>query len=612
MSLSRDGTVLSFNSSIYGNLTSLNNTVAFDFYPTRLNGYEVPITCVFPISGQYNFLPRILYYVLLVLCLVLRKQLWIVSGAMAIVLTYGASAAVHSIALFARFRLAQYTEKEIEEYVPFSPARSPADVGDIDFYATWLVVTSACIMLTPLLLWSTNAHRPRVRPLFWCWGVLMYAALLFSIVPMFRGVSPYFIRAQATCQAVPGQAKCSSASLDKDDFTMTRQWWTDCQCKDKCVLIDAEAPYRSSNSLTPLFDVSDHSPLFSSAFGYFDIFNQVSMFSILGRGVLALLDGRWSQRRVRASIFRRISGRAGVVERQPSLMHRLRRESARWMAASYYLLSGASAFGCPAFFVINIVVLEIFLVTWPEAEPKTAIDQWGPWIGLALVTLAAVIKRCHKPVALLVRSVTRKTVAGLRGARPGSEAAEAAEAAHKRSRRRVSWSHIGSLLLQPTRSLWRRFQEECRDFFAFVGDPVAHSAAVVTDRVERAMPPDGDGDDDDDDLEDTRPGSGRGDVVEARHSTPPLMTFLVEGGSDGGDGNCGSSGGGGSSSSGGIHPSPTQTSRVSTASLFTWLPGHIQPISSWADNTLAALRFSGSLAAREPELERIGFLQDEQ
>ncbi|KAI9818661.1 MAG: hypothetical protein M1826_001342 [Phylliscum demangeonii] len=545
MSLSADGTVLSFHSSIYGNLTSLNETV--------------PIVCIFPISGQYTFLPRMLYYVLLVLCVVLRKQLWMVGGAIAIVLTYGASAAVHLIALLARFHLAPYPDEDLFSGTN-TQHRTPTDVGDIDIHATWLVVTSACIMLTPLLLWSTTIRRLGVRPLLVYWGVLMYAAFVCAVVPMLRGVYPFFIEAQATCQAVPGIAACSSASISGDDFTMTRQWWTDCQCKDKCSLVDAETPYRSSNSLTPLFDTRDGAPLFGVGLAILNSSNLLAMIFIVGRGLLALLDSRWSQRQVRAYLFRRLAGRrpeASDNDNKPSVLRRVRRQTARWLAAGFYLLSGASAVGCLAIFVINILLVESLLAAFPEAEPKRSIDQWAPWVGLALVTLAAVIKRCHAPVADLVRSVARATLASLRRARPRPGPDSDASIADERRRRRASWSHIAYLLLLPLRScgrrlraVWTRAHEEQRDFMAFVRDPPAYAAATAADLVERAAGP--------------SPAAAAGDAHPPASSSAPLprVTFLAD--AEEGDEAAGGSGGSGGSGSGNRRVAGQTTRGLST------------------------------------------------
>ena len=55
--------------------------------------------CAYPISGQYGFLPRLLYYLLLVFSFILRKHEWLSTGALAGAMAYSSSACVHSLAL---------------------------------------------------------------------------------------------------------------------------------------------------------------------------------------------------------------------------------------------------------------------------------------------------------------------------------------------------------------------------------------------------------------------------------------------------------------------------------------------------------------------------------
>lgn len=57
------------------------------------------IECVYPISGQYALLQRVLYYSLLLFSIVSRKTPWLVAGALGAAMTYAGSAAVHATIL---------------------------------------------------------------------------------------------------------------------------------------------------------------------------------------------------------------------------------------------------------------------------------------------------------------------------------------------------------------------------------------------------------------------------------------------------------------------------------------------------------------------------------
>ena len=73
---------------------------ALDYY-FRSDTFSYPAICTYAISGQYGFLNRLLFYLLMIFALVVRKHLWIVSAALGTAMTYAASAAVHAFALLA-------------------------------------------------------------------------------------------------------------------------------------------------------------------------------------------------------------------------------------------------------------------------------------------------------------------------------------------------------------------------------------------------------------------------------------------------------------------------------------------------------------------------------
>lgn len=57
--------------------------------------------CTYPISGQYGFMNRPLFYLLMIFALVARKRVWLAAAALGTAMTYAASAAVHAFALMA-------------------------------------------------------------------------------------------------------------------------------------------------------------------------------------------------------------------------------------------------------------------------------------------------------------------------------------------------------------------------------------------------------------------------------------------------------------------------------------------------------------------------------
>jgi hypothetical protein len=63
-------------------------------FPYSDQTWKLPVVCEWPISGMYNRLNRILYYVSLVFTLVVRHYEWLVAGALASATIYSGSAAI--------------------------------------------------------------------------------------------------------------------------------------------------------------------------------------------------------------------------------------------------------------------------------------------------------------------------------------------------------------------------------------------------------------------------------------------------------------------------------------------------------------------------------------
>ncbi|KAI8276418.1 hypothetical protein K4K60_007777 [Colletotrichum sp. SAR11_57] len=64
-----------------------------------VNGPCIEVVCAWPLSGQYGFGQRILYYILVVVCVVARKEEWIRAVCQAAALLVPAVAAIHGIVL---------------------------------------------------------------------------------------------------------------------------------------------------------------------------------------------------------------------------------------------------------------------------------------------------------------------------------------------------------------------------------------------------------------------------------------------------------------------------------------------------------------------------------
>ncbi|PGG96614.1 hypothetical protein GX51_07739 [Blastomyces parvus] len=128
-------------------------------------GYGPDVLCVFPISGPYNLLQRILFYLLLVFAVLCRRQKWLVFGALASAMSYSGAAALHGLFLA-------------------SPARKAID---LDIYGIFAVTSSGAMLTAPLLNWSSTLiyAEKRKRWIVIMWGLLLVFGAIFTAACMY-------------------------------------------------------------------------------------------------------------------------------------------------------------------------------------------------------------------------------------------------------------------------------------------------------------------------------------------------------------------------------------------------------------------------------------------
>ncbi|OAT07191.1 hypothetical protein BDBG_03285 [Blastomyces gilchristii SLH14081] len=128
-------------------------------------GYGPDVLCVFPISGPYNLLQRILFYLLLVFAVLCRRQKWLVFGALASAMSYSGAAALHGLLLA-------------------SPARKAID---LDIYGIFAVTSSGAMLTAPLLNWSSTLiyAEKRKRWIVIMWGMLLVLGAIFTASCMY-------------------------------------------------------------------------------------------------------------------------------------------------------------------------------------------------------------------------------------------------------------------------------------------------------------------------------------------------------------------------------------------------------------------------------------------
>ncbi|PGH08707.1 hypothetical protein AJ79_05898 [Helicocarpus griseus UAMH5409] len=118
------------------------------------------VICVFPMSGPYNLLQRLLFYTLLAFAIIARRQQWMVIGALASAMSYSGAAAIHGLLLV-------------------SPARRAID---LDIYGIFALTSSGAMITAPLLNWSSTLMyaEKRKRWIVMLWGILLVLGAIFT------------------------------------------------------------------------------------------------------------------------------------------------------------------------------------------------------------------------------------------------------------------------------------------------------------------------------------------------------------------------------------------------------------------------------------------------
>ena len=144
------------------------------------------LLCAYPVSGQYGYAPRILYYTLVGIVVLIRKQVWLAAGASAYIMTYAGAAAVHAIVLCSIH--ASSTSWLPAGRVWLGNGQSIWVQGlvlDLDTDATLAIVGVGFLMLLPLAVYSTTFQRSGAKPILAAWGMLMLIGAICCLVTLY-------------------------------------------------------------------------------------------------------------------------------------------------------------------------------------------------------------------------------------------------------------------------------------------------------------------------------------------------------------------------------------------------------------------------------------------
>lgn len=164
------------------------------------------IQCSYQISGGYGHTPRYIYYILILFAMWLRHTNWLAEVAMASVMVYSSSAAIHAVVIAAirekMFMIESYEVVRVEGvsangtawywddnqgewtdtlddslWLPVLPMAWDSDVD-----ATLTIVGTAFLVLLPMQIWSSKLREYRLKIIIWLWGALLLAGMICALI----------------------------------------------------------------------------------------------------------------------------------------------------------------------------------------------------------------------------------------------------------------------------------------------------------------------------------------------------------------------------------------------------------------------------------------------
>lgn len=336
------------------------------------------ITCVYPLSGQYGLLPRLLYYASLIFAILARRREWLVLGALASALSFAGTASIHGIALI----------------------RSRREVFDLDIYGVWAVLSTGALAYVSMLHWSSALHNFRARLVMVIWGCLIGLGLIFVRAAMFDAATG----TEPACRSLDGSLLSSPLELPD------ARW----NCTYKC--FDVVKPMREraetvAVSTHPVMD-GKYSGLqlilvgpimFAAYISISPQFHGHTPSQIYMRAVFAVILKPSSRDELTKIVYTAASERwyggymlfLQFVPKDKVLWRKLLylTTAIPWLALEF-LMDVLS----PVLLILNIILNELNIVGsgLPQNEAAFAIGQWGPCVSALLIVLASLINRARE------------------------------------------------------------------------------------------------------------------------------------------------------------------------------------------------------------------------
>jgi len=338
-------------------------------------GHTSQVNCVYPISGAYGLLPRVLYYVTLVFAIFGRSKEWLIIGALVSALTYAGTTAIHMMALI----------------------RSRKGVFDLDIMAAWAVLSTGALAYIGIIHWSSTLRNSRARIVMVIWGFLIGMALIFGRALLFdTPLDP----PEPACYSSRGKLLEQPMELISPEFNCTYKCFSVSRPMRHRYEIQAIPHHYLANQYTKLAFVLV-GPIQFAAYAAVSIDSLehtpsvMCLRYIMSRLIQPRHPDKLTNMVYKASMETWYGGYFALL----GYIRRVRWSWVKLWWASFLIpwltISFVIDVTCLPLMITNIVLNEVTLLAGnlPTNESSMAIGQWGPVVAATLVVVAACINK---------------------------------------------------------------------------------------------------------------------------------------------------------------------------------------------------------------------------
>ena len=205
----------------------------------------------------------------------------------------------------------------------------------------------------------------------------MFAAVIPSLIFTVRGIYPFEVTNQVTYCPTNAAKNCTFDELYNDGFgTSSLTTYNRCQCNDTCgAVVPNGFPFRQGQGLQAVLTSDRSTNLGEKSSVYYAFYvNIFFLLFILAHGILGLIEAWWSQRYIRDTIFRRLSGTTRRSLRK-SLASKMRYYMGYYTAGFFFVSAIVVTVLCPPVFISSVIINEIVTWNWPVAYVSSNLES---------------------------------------------------------------------------------------------------------------------------------------------------------------------------------------------------------------------------------------------